>query len=712
VNDEIGIIYSDNAPELKDVDDQGGEPPKPEDPKSLPKGSAEGYNWDGVRLVRNKKGSKRPPDTPSEFWHMYSAKQREEDIARYQRKVELEEERLRKEREAEAPAMPVVHGELSQEHRERIALLFWDKLAEVAEQQLALVARLVSQSEVERTPDAKAAMDKEWKKLVDKACWLTKKAREYKDVIREHQAQGTKAHFGRIFEICSQKGSELPDGDPNKKWKGRSVFQGNRVSDENNDHAIFSELGSSPASMEAGKIIDVFGSQPGYSKQQGDAKQAYTQALFDGVETWVRLPRNRWPKEWDGMNDPVCPLRLALYGHPDSRGLWERHCQQELEKVGWTAVLPEIWQSVFYHAELDLLLVIYVDDFKMAGPEGNLDKGWETINSVIDMDPAELFGRYFGCNHHEQRQVMLSRDDHPFAYVFDKKTNAAAGLAAEPSRTEDYWEIDLELGAAVKHHVYPRKRLYVPTMEDSKNFPGIGSDRITVPDSGEQIEDVVHDNVGAKRKEWWVGSTYFPLVENPDFAQSVAAAAAKKKSKGARSKTEAKREAKQERFKDPSTIEPEVIPAMTKLVNIMTYDMRDFLSSCVDRYCELAGVQRSTLKHVATPFHENRIAKPAAEDEPQGQLQPIASKVLMKILFAARMARWDLLRATQGLASRVTKWSRDCDVAFHRLEPIPILTKFDPELDEIRYGGDANGRSVANLNSLNVHLSPKFKVQL
>ena len=587
------------------------------------------------------------------------------------------------------------------------------------------------------------------------------------------------------------------------------MFQGNRVSDENNDHAIFSELGSSPASMEAGKIIDVFGSQPGYSKQQGDAKQAYTQALFDGVETWVRLPRNRWPKEWEGMNDPVCPLRLALYGHPDSGGLWERHCQQELEKVGWTAVLPEIWQSVFYHAELDLLLVIYVDDFKMAGPEGNLDKGWETINSVIDMDPAELFGRYFGCNHHEQRQVMLSRDDRPFAYVFDKKTNAAAGLAAEPSRT-----------------VYPRKRLYVPTMEDSKNFPNIGSDRITVLDSGEQIEDVVHENIGAKRKEWWVGSTYFPLVENPDFAQSVAAAAAKKRGKGARSKTEAKREAKQERFKDPSTIEPEVIPAMTKPVNIMTYDMRDFLSSCVDRYCELAGVQRSTLKHVATPFHENRIAKPATEDEPQGQLQPIASKVLMKILFAARMARWDLLRATQGLASRVTKWSRDCDVALHHVvsyiasslhvkmqgligdkigdcklwlfcdadwageydskstsgcalflvgpntyypltafskkqtsitmsstesevisanqgiraqglpslslwcflwgeivckptpqprnpqEPIPILTKFDPELDEIRYGGAANGRSVANLNSLNVHLSPKFKVQL
>ena len=39
----------------------------------------------------------------------------------------------------------------------------------------------------------------------------------------------------------------------------------------------------------------------------------------------------------------------------------------------------------------------------------------------------------------------------------------------------------------------------------------------------------------------------------------------------------------------------------------------------------------------------------------------------MKIQFAARMARWDLLRATPSLAARVTKWSRDCDLALRRL---------------------------------------------
>ena len=95
---------------------------------------------------------------------------------------------------------------------------------------------------------------------------------------------------------------------------------------------------------------------------------------------------------------------------------------------------------------------------------------------------------------------------------------------------------------------------------------------------------------------------------------------------------------------------------MTKPVTRVTYDMRDSLESCVDRYCELAKVERKTLKPAATPFHELRVALPiASEEEKAGRLQPIASKVLMKILFAARMARWDLLRATQSLASRVTK---------------------------------------------------------
>ena len=118
----------------------------------------------------------------------------------------------------------------------------------------------------------------------------------------------------------------------------------------------------------------------------------------------------------------------------------------------------------------------------------------------------------------------------------------------------------------------------------------------------------------------------------------------------------------------------------------MTYDMRDFLVSCVDRYCDLAKVSRDSLKFAATPFHDTKIARALQEGEAGGRLQPIASKVLMKVLFAARMARWDLLRATQSLASRVTKWSRDCDTALHRL-----ICYINSSLDTWGFIGDKIG---------------------
>ena len=102
----------------------------------------QGFNWDGVRLVRNKEGSKRLPDTPSEFWHHYSQEQREADIARWNRKVQLHGECVRREQRDAAPAMPVVREE-TEEQRARLTTLYWDKLDAVTHDQLALVARVV-----------------------------------------------------------------------------------------------------------------------------------------------------------------------------------------------------------------------------------------------------------------------------------------------------------------------------------------------------------------------------------------------------------------------------------------------------------------------------------------------------------------------------------------------------------------------------------------
>ena len=71
----------------------------------------------------------------------------------------------------------------------------------------------------------------------------------------------------------------------------------------------------------------------------------------------------------------------------------------------------------------------------------------------------------------------------------------------------------------------------------------------------------------------------------------------------------------------------------------------------------------------------------------------------MRELSGARAARWDLLTVVQLLASRVTKWSRDCDRALHRLvcyincTPNYCLTGFvgdGPSAFKLRIHADAD----------------------
>ena len=56
-----------------------------------------------------------------------------------------------------------------------------------------------------------------------------------------------------------------------------------------------------------------------------------------------------------------------------------------------------------------------------------------------------------------------------------------------------------------------------------------------------------------------------------------------------------------------------------------------------------------------------------AEERPAGRLSSIAAKVLMKVFYAARTARFDLYRPVAGLARHMTKWTPTCDKKLHRI---------------------------------------------
>ena len=222
------------------------------------------------------------------------------------------------------------------------------------------------------------------------------------------------------------------------------------------------------------------------------------------------------------------------------------------------------------------MLIVYVDDFKLAGPKANLAKGWQLIGSKIKMEPAQPVGRFLGCE-----QIVGS--------------------------------------------MYMRKWTN-PRYEWMKTSP-------------------------CKKEP--------PIIFSADEARLM-----------------------------NDTSQPNVP------VTVMRYEMSDFLDQCVQRYVELAGDKIiGKLKHVTTPFldeskpdfDENDImnkikaGRKAALDKGQdpaydsayfqggGVLANIASKVLMKIYHAARMGRFDLLRAVNALGSRITSWTKLCDEKLRRL---------------------------------------------
>ena len=154
--------------------------------------------------------------------------------------------------------------------------------------------------------------------------------------------------------------------------------------------------------MEAGKAADAYGLFAGHDVQLCDAEQAYTQSLMTGVPTWVELPRNRWPQSWvdKGYRRPVCRMLRALYGHPDAGGMWERHNEEHLFSVGWESI--KSWPSCYWNAKHQCVLVVYVDDFKMAGPKTALVHAWADINKGIKMQSEPtLVDKYLGCSHRE-----------------------------------------------------------------------------------------------------------------------------------------------------------------------------------------------------------------------------------------------------------------------------------------------------------------------
>ena len=128
-------------------------------------------------------------------------------------------------------------------------------------------------------------------------------------------------------------------------------------------------------------------------------------------------------------------------------------------------------------------------------------------------------------------------------------------------------------------------------------------------------------------------------------------------------------------------------------INTMEYDMKEFVQSCIDRYVEMTEIG-SEPRHYATPMLPESMvhqeitnftcpwcekgsklkgnkAIDTVDDDFDGIIGKTfkgrAGKIVMKLLGAARICRYDILKAVTHLASFMSKWEHIHDEKLKRL---------------------------------------------
>ena len=146
------------------------------------------------------------------------------------------------------------------------------------------------------------------------------------------------------------------------------------------------------------------------------------------VKTYVQIPEWQWN---DAMRDahkrtgrrPVCELLRSLYGHPNAGLFWERKYRSILRRAGFREMIG--WECMFYHSTYQVIISVYVDDFKMAGTRKGVQQAWNSIRGPdkLILDDPTPFGAYLGC---EQNTSTIARAEATERVVMRKGRNVTA----------------------------------------------------------------------------------------------------------------------------------------------------------------------------------------------------------------------------------------------------------------------------------------------
>ena len=122
-----------------------------------------------------------------------------------------------------------------------------------------MVSAILSPKEVRGNPEAEKAIIAEAAKLQKRIVWDEQSVEEWREVVERARRNGVTVHVGRVFAVVVVKNAELDPSYPLRKIKARLVFQGNEVRDQFGQIALYEQMSSSPATMQAAKCADAYG---------------------------------------------------------------------------------------------------------------------------------------------------------------------------------------------------------------------------------------------------------------------------------------------------------------------------------------------------------------------------------------------------------------------------------------------------------------------
>jgi len=248
----------------------------------------------------------------------------------------------------------------------------------------------------ERKGAAAGAMEKEASKVEKKGAFGD-------PVLASSVTEGTWSGIAMLGYVKNAESPSLSE------YKGRLVVLGDRIWDvwtgrmQEVTGAAYGMVGE-VANLAAFRSCCIQAAVKGYVLRSCDVKTAYLNAewadripthyvKFDEKTLASMSPEFRQKVQvLGGARNVLVPLRRALYGHPLAGFMWQEVFEQHLESAGWRRV--EGLPALFKRGEC--MLVSYVDDVCIAGPDGEVNEAFRELEQKYDLSSLGPTERFIG----------------------------------------------------------------------------------------------------------------------------------------------------------------------------------------------------------------------------------------------------------------------------------------------------------------------------